>query len=88
MKFILQDEIPHAANVFMDYLPVRGPETQYLDKHGKPETLARNPRIRRFIWEHAQDVHRINHASYQMRRSNLFIIQNEDMQKQGSHSGI
>lgn len=61
MTFILQDEIPHVANVFIDDLPIKGPSTQYLDSSGKPEVLPENPGIRRFIWEHAQDVHRILH---------------------------
>ena len=59
--FILQDEIPHVANIFIDDLPIKGPKTQYLDENGKPETLPENPGIRRFIWEHANDVHRIMH---------------------------
>ena len=61
MAFILQDEMPQCANVFIDDLPIKGPKTQYLDQEGKPETLAGNPQIRRFIWEHANDVHRIMH---------------------------
>ena len=61
MAFILQDEIPHIANIFIDDLPIKGPKTMYLDEHGNPEVLAENPGIRRFIWEHAQDVHRILH---------------------------
>jgi len=61
MSFILQDEIPHVANIFIDDLPIKGPASQYLDARGNPETLAENPGIRRFIWEHAQDVHRIMH---------------------------
>lgn len=61
MTFILQDEIPDKANIFIDDLPVKGPKTQYLDDNGNPETLVGNPGIRRFIWEHAQDVHRIMH---------------------------
>jgi hypothetical protein len=61
MVFILQEEIPHTANIFIDDLPIKGPETQYLDQEGKPETLPDNPGIRRFIWEHAKDVHRIMH---------------------------
>jgi len=59
--FILQDEIPHKANIFIDDLAIKGPKSQYLDKEGKPETLSENPGIRRFIWEHANDVHRIMH---------------------------
>ena len=61
MTFILQDEIPHIANVFIDDLPIRGPQTCYPDEQGRPEVLKENPGIRRFIWEHAQDVHRILH---------------------------
>ena len=61
MVFILQDEIPHVANIFIDDLPIKGPASQYLDQDGKPETLSENPGIRRFIWEHAVDVNRIMH---------------------------
>ena len=61
MVFILKDEIPHTANIFIDDLPIKGPKTQYLDNNGQPETIKENPGIRRFIWEHAQDVHRIMH---------------------------
>ncbi|RDB16200.1 Transposon Tf2-6 polyprotein [Hypsizygus marmoreus] len=61
MTFILADEIPDKANIFIDDLPIKGPSTQYLDDKGNPETLTENPKIRRFIWEHAQDVHRIMH---------------------------
>ncbi|TFK16889.1 hypothetical protein FA15DRAFT_546069, partial [Coprinopsis marcescibilis] len=34
---------------------------QYLDEFGNPEVLPENPQIRRFIWEHAQDVHCVLH---------------------------
>jgi len=61
MSIILQDEMPHTANIFIDDLPIRGPTNQYLDSEGKPKVLDENPGIRRFIWEHAQDVHRIMH---------------------------
>ena len=61
MTFILQDEIPDIANIFIDDLPIKGPVSQYLDKDGEPEVLEENPGIRRFIWEHAQDVHRVMH---------------------------
>jgi hypothetical protein len=56
MLFILQDEIPDTANIFIDDLPIKGPAIQYLTKDGEPETLEENPGIRRFIWEHAVDV--------------------------------
>ncbi|KAI0336914.1 hypothetical protein BDW22DRAFT_1305149, partial [Trametopsis cervina] len=61
MTFILQKEIPHTADIFIDDLPIKGPSTSYPDKDGNPETLKENPGIRCFIWEHAQDVHRIVH---------------------------
>jgi transposase InsO family protein len=61
MAIILHDEIPNTANIFIDDLPIKGPETQYLDSNGNPELLPENPGIRKFIWEHALDVHRIMH---------------------------
>ena len=61
MSFILQKEILSKANIFIDDLPIKGPATQYLDQHGKPEVLNENPGICHFVWEHAQDVHRIMH---------------------------
>lgn len=61
MVFLLQDEIPDIANIFIDDLPIKGPVSMYLDREGKPETLKENQGIRRFIWEHAKDVHRIMH---------------------------
>lgn len=61
MVFIMRDEIPTVANVFIDDLPIKGPSHTYLDAEGKPETLAENPGIRRFIWEHAVDVNRCMH---------------------------
>jgi hypothetical protein len=61
MTIVLQDEIPHTANIFVDDLPIKGPVTQYLDENGNPETLSENPGIRKFIWEHATAVHRVMH---------------------------
>ena len=61
MVFILQEEIPDYVNIFIDDLAIKGPRSMYLDSKGKPEVLPENPGIRRFIWEHAQDVHRIMH---------------------------
>jgi hypothetical protein len=61
-SFILQDEIPHVANVFIDDLLVKGPKSIYPDEEGNPELLKENPGIRQFIWEHAVDVHRIMHC--------------------------
>jgi len=59
--FVLQDEIPSVTNVFIDDIPIKGPATQYEDEDGNPETIPGNPGIRRFVWEHANDVHRVMH---------------------------
>ncbi|KAA1478917.1 hypothetical protein DENSPDRAFT_789174, partial [Dentipellis sp. KUC8613] len=61
MVFILESEIPEFANIFIDDLAIKGPSSQYLKADGTPETLPENPKIRKFVWEHAQDVHRILH---------------------------
>jgi hypothetical protein len=45
MTFILQDEIPDVANIFINNLPIKESKTQYLDKNNNPETLADNPGI-------------------------------------------
>ena len=61
MVFILRDEIPTVANIFIDDLPIKGPSTIYPDSDGNLETLKENPGIRWFIWEHANDVNQIMH---------------------------
>ena len=61
MVFILQDEIPEVAGVFIDDIPIKGPTDRYLGADGEEETLAENPGIRRFMWEHLNDLHRILH---------------------------
>lgn len=60
MQFILAEETDY-ADVFIDDLPIKGPRSQYLDANGIPECLEENPKIRRFIWEHALAVNRIMH---------------------------
>ena len=59
MSYILHDEIPEKAGVFIDDVPIKGPITEYLDQNGDPETLTENPGIRKFMWEHLNDLHRI-----------------------------
>ena len=61
MTFILQDEIPNVAGVFIDDIPIKGPENRYVQEDGKEATIPGNPGIRRFVWEHLQDLHRILH---------------------------
>jgi hypothetical protein len=59
VTFILQPEIPDITIPYLDDAPVKGPKTQYIDDHGNFETIPQNPGIRRFIWEHFQNVNRV-----------------------------
>lgn len=63
MMFILQHEVPEKAGVFIDDIiddiPIKGPITEYLGKGRQPEVLPENPGIRRYMWEHLNDIHRI-----------------------------
>ena len=57
--FILQKEIPHVTEPFIDDIPVKGPTTRYLLEDGTYETIPENSKIRRFVWEHLQNVNRV-----------------------------
>lgn len=59
INFILQDEIPHLTQPFVDDTPVRGPTTYYLKEDGAFETTPENEGIRRFVWEHMVNINRI-----------------------------
>ena len=61
MVFLLEDEIPEVAGVFIDDIPVKGPVSRYLDENGEEERIKENPGIRRFMWEHLNDLHRVLH---------------------------
>jgi len=61
VTFILEPEIPNPAMPFVDDASIKGPETRYELEDGGYETIPANPQIRRFIWEHVGDVHRILH---------------------------
>ena len=56
---ILQPEIPHTTQPYIDDVPVRGPATRYILLTGEAETIPENPGIRRFVWEHFQDINRV-----------------------------
>ena len=56
---ILQPEIPHVTLPYIDDVPVKGPATMYIQENGEPETIAENPGIQRFVWEHFQDLNRV-----------------------------
>ena len=56
---ILRPEILHLTQPFADDVPIKGPRTRYVLPDGSYETIPENSGIRRFVWEHLQDVHRI-----------------------------
>ena len=57
--FILQDEIPHVTIPYVDDVPIKGPATTYPDASGREQTIPQNPGVRRYVWEHLQDVNRV-----------------------------
>ncbi len=57
--FILQAEIPHITQPFIDDVPIRGPATRYELPDGGYETIPENSGIRRFVWEHLNNVNRV-----------------------------
>ena len=59
VNFILQDEVPEYTMPYIDDVPVRGPATRYQKSDGSYETISDNPGIRRFVWEHMNNVNRI-----------------------------
>jgi hypothetical protein len=61
VTFILEPETPHVAKVFVDDTGVKGPASRYETTDGGYETVPGNTGIRRFIWEHLSDVHRVLH---------------------------
>ena len=77
--FLLQEEIPHVTIPFIDDIPVKGPETQYELPNGNFETIPGNNGIRRFVWEHMNNINwviqRIKHASATFSAHKTFICQ-------------
>jgi len=59
VTFILQPEIPDFTIPYIDDVPVKGPPTRYIQPDGSYETIPENPKIRRFVWEHFQNLNRI-----------------------------
>ena len=66
VTFILRDEIPANAAVYVDDVMTKGPTTDYRLPDGSFETIPENPGIRRFVWEHLsvdnRVIRRIAHA--------------------------
>jgi len=44
---------------YIDNVPIKGPATRYEKSDGTLEVLEKNPGIRRFIFEHIENVNRI-----------------------------
>ena len=59
VSYILKDEIPEYTMPYIDDVGIRGPATRYEDSRGVPELHSVNPGIRRFVWEHMNNVNRI-----------------------------
>jgi hypothetical protein len=82
VAFILQHEI-HLAPNFQDDVNVLGPSTRYELSNGTYEIIPQNSGIRRFVWEHCQDVnrvlHRLKHAGATVSAAKLFICVPEVM---------
>jgi hypothetical protein len=59
VTFILQAEIPHVTIPYIDDIPIKGPTTTYQKVDDSYETIPENPGIRRFVWEHFQNLNRV-----------------------------
>ena len=59
ITYILQEQVPHLTQPYIDDVPVRGPTTRYILDNREPEMIPENPGIQHFIWEHFQDLNRI-----------------------------
>ena len=59
ITFLLQEEIPHVTVPFLDDIPVKGPVSRYQHEDGSYDTIPENSGIRRFVWEHLQNVNRV-----------------------------
>ncbi|KAJ7245515.1 hypothetical protein C8J57DRAFT_1524229 [Mycena rebaudengoi] len=59
--FVGFDEIPNITQLFVDDTPCKGGTTYYQDDDGTFGCIALNPGIRRFVWEHLENVNRISH---------------------------
>ena len=56
---ILQPEVPQYTIPYIDDVPIRGPTSTYQATDGTFKTIPENSGIRRFIWEHFQNLNHI-----------------------------
>jgi hypothetical protein len=59
VTFILQAEIPDVTVPYIDDVPIKGPKSRYMLTDGSYEMIPDNVGIRRFVWEHFQNVNRV-----------------------------
>ena len=59
VSYILQPEIPEFTIPYIDDIPIKGPVSRYHRSDGTYETIPENSGIRRFVWEHFQNLNRI-----------------------------
>ena len=59
VTFILQPEIPEITIPFIDDVPIKGPASKYMNSDGMYEMIPENKGIRRFVWEHFQNLNRV-----------------------------
>jgi hypothetical protein len=61
MRYVYAEEVPEKAQVYVDDLTVKGPATLYKGPDGLRKSIPGNPNIRRFVYDHAQDLNVILH---------------------------
>lgn len=59
MNFIINDEFPQTAIPYIDDVGIMGPRTKYENEDGEPETLKDNSKVRRYVWEYLQNLHKV-----------------------------
>lgn len=59
VTYILQEEVPHWMVPYINDVPVKGPASRYMQVDRTYETIPENLCIRRFIWEHFQNLNRV-----------------------------
>ena len=62
ITFVLEPGIPHITRSFVDDCSVKGLASRYEISGGGYDTIPNNPSVRKFIWEHLSDIHRILHC--------------------------
>jgi hypothetical protein len=59
VTFILQVKILHVTIPYINDMPIKGPTTMYQKVDDSYETIPEYPGIRRFVWEHFENLNRV-----------------------------